>query len=191
MEDADGRVVNWNAAYRRRRFIFSHGDTYHRTIMTEPTASWERLPWTSRLEREVMAYLDSRRHGGRDWIWFHERPVEDVAEIGRRLGVDFSRRKAMQPCPPAPALMVILASSINVVLFHWQDRDESSRHALIIELHNARDLRKKRVVFADAHIDTRLEARSPLPDKNRSTRYQLARKTLHAQPLGMTIAAVS
>jgi len=85
------RVVNWNAAYRRRRFIFSHGDTYHRTIMTEPTASWEHLEWTPRLEREVMGYLDSRRHGGRDWIWFHERPVEDVAEIARRLGVDFSR----------------------------------------------------------------------------------------------------
>jgi Capsule polysaccharide biosynthesis protein len=85
------RVVNWNEAYRRRRFIFSHGDTYHRTIMAEPTASWERLEWTPRLERDVMAYLDSRRHGQRDWIWFHERPVEDVAEIARRLGVDFSR----------------------------------------------------------------------------------------------------
>jgi hypothetical protein len=85
------RVVNWNAAYRRRRFIFSHGDTYHRTIMTEPTETWERLAWTAHLEREVMAYLHSRRHGRRDWIWFHERPVEDVAEIARRLGVDFSR----------------------------------------------------------------------------------------------------
>jgi hypothetical protein len=85
------RVVNWNVAYRRRRFIFSHGDTYHRTIMTEPTANWERLEWTPRLEREVMSYLDSRRHGGRDWIWFHERPVEDVREIAGRLGVDFSR----------------------------------------------------------------------------------------------------
>ena len=85
------RVVNWNVAYRRRRFIFSHGDTYHRTIMTEPTASWEHIEWTPRLDRELMAYLDSRRHGGRDWIWFHERPVEDVAEIAARLGVDFSR----------------------------------------------------------------------------------------------------
>jgi Capsule polysaccharide biosynthesis protein len=85
------RVVNWNVAYRRRRFIFSHGDTYHRTIMTEPTATWEHLEWTPRLEGEVMAYLDSRRHGGRDWIWFHERPLEDVAEIAARLGVDFSR----------------------------------------------------------------------------------------------------
>ncbi len=85
------RVANWNVAYRKRRFIWSHADTYHRTIMKEPTATWENLPWTKRLEDDVLAYLDSRRHGGRDWIWFHERPVEDVGEIARRLGVDFSR----------------------------------------------------------------------------------------------------
>jgi hypothetical protein len=85
------RVVNWNVAYRKRRFIFSHGDTYHRTIMSEPTASWEGIEWTPALEREAMEYLDSRRHGGRDWIWFHERPVEDVGEIARRVGVDFSK----------------------------------------------------------------------------------------------------
>jgi hypothetical protein len=85
------RVVNWNVAYRKRRFIWSHGDTYHRTIMTEPCANWEALPWSPKLEADAMAYLDSRRHGGRDWIWFHERPVEDVAEIQRRLGVDFAR----------------------------------------------------------------------------------------------------
>lgn len=85
------RVANWNVAYRKRRFIWSHGDTYHRTIIKEPTATWEAMPWSDRLERDALAYLDSRRHGGRDWIWFHERPVEDVDEIARRLGVDFSR----------------------------------------------------------------------------------------------------
>jgi hypothetical protein len=87
------RVVNWNVAYRKRRFIFSHGDTYHRTIMTEPTTNWEGLELTPDLERDVMSYLDSRRQGSRDWIWFHERPLEDVEEIARRLGVDFR-----QPC---------------------------------------------------------------------------------------------
>ena len=32
-------VVNWNAAYRKQTFIFSHGDTYHHTLMREPTAN--------------------------------------------------------------------------------------------------------------------------------------------------------
>ena len=29
-------VSTWNVAYRKRRFIFSHDDTYHHTLMTEP-----------------------------------------------------------------------------------------------------------------------------------------------------------
>ena len=32
------RVVNWNPAYRKQSFIFSHGDTYHHTLMDEPTS---------------------------------------------------------------------------------------------------------------------------------------------------------
>ena len=36
------RVVNWVRAYRNRCFIFSHNDTYHHTMMTEPTDRWEQ-----------------------------------------------------------------------------------------------------------------------------------------------------
>jgi hypothetical protein len=85
------RVVNWNVAYRKRRFIFSHGDTYHRTMTSEPTATWERLDLTAERERELMEYLRSRWYGTRDWIWFHERPLADPGEIERRLGIDFTR----------------------------------------------------------------------------------------------------
>ena len=35
------RVANWNPAYRTSCFIFSHGDTYHHTLMAEPTEAWE------------------------------------------------------------------------------------------------------------------------------------------------------
>jgi hypothetical protein len=85
------RVVNWNVAYRKRRFVFSHHDTYHHTLMSEPVGSWESLELTPRLEAELMDYLESRREGSRDWIWFHERPVEDIDLIAAELGVDFSR----------------------------------------------------------------------------------------------------
>jgi hypothetical protein len=85
------RVVNWNVAYRKRRFIFSHGDTYHRTMLAEPEASWASLQLSPALDRALSAYLRSRWHGGRDWIWFHERPVEDPDVIARALGIDFSR----------------------------------------------------------------------------------------------------
>ena len=32
-------VSTWNVAYRKRRFIFSHDDTYHHTLMTEPRST--------------------------------------------------------------------------------------------------------------------------------------------------------
>ena len=65
-------IANWNPAYRTSCFIFSHGDTYHHTLMAEPTSAWEDMPWTEAMEAEIMAYLKSRWSGTRDWIWFHE-----------------------------------------------------------------------------------------------------------------------
>jgi hypothetical protein len=35
------KVSTWNVAYRKRRFIFSHDDTYHHTLMSEPTSQWD------------------------------------------------------------------------------------------------------------------------------------------------------
>jgi len=84
-------VVNWNPAYRKQCFIFSHGDTYHHTLMTEPVSKWENMPWNTRMETELMEYLKSRWRGTNDWIWFQETPDEDLKSIARQLGVDFSR----------------------------------------------------------------------------------------------------
>lgn len=85
------RVVNWNPAYRKRCFIFSHGDTYHHTLMSEPTSVWEDMEWTPEMEAEIMDYLKSRWQGTRDWIWFHEKPEEDLATIVKELGIDLSK----------------------------------------------------------------------------------------------------
>ena len=85
------RVVNWNLAYRKRRFLFSHGDTYHRTMMSEPTSNWEDLDLRPPLERGLLDYLKSRWTGARDWIGYHDRPIEDVDVIGRELGIDFTK----------------------------------------------------------------------------------------------------
>jgi len=87
----DVRVINWNPAYRKQCFIFSHHDTYHHTLLQEPTANWEQLSWDTQMEAEVMDYLKSRWHGTKDWIWFHEKPEEDLSSIASELGVDFNR----------------------------------------------------------------------------------------------------
>ena len=85
------RVVNWNPAYRKHCFIFSHHDTYHHTLLSEPVSTWEDMPWTAEMEEDILDYLKSRWQGTRDWIWFHEKPEEDVLAIARELGIDLSR----------------------------------------------------------------------------------------------------
>ncbi len=85
------RVVTWNPAYRKHSFIFSHDDSYHRTMLSEPTSEWEAMVWSDALERKTLEYLASRRGGSNDWIWFHERPMEDMDEMARAHGIDLSR----------------------------------------------------------------------------------------------------
>ncbi|MCU0534212.1 MAG: hypothetical protein MUD14_09990 [Hydrococcus sp. Prado102] len=85
------RVVNWCVAYRKQCFIFSHGDTYHHTLLSEPTTNWENIPWTPQMEADILEYLKSRWQGTQDWIWFHEKPEEKLSAIASELGIDFSR----------------------------------------------------------------------------------------------------
>ena len=85
------RVANWNPAYRKRSFIFSHGDTYHHTLLDEPVTEWEGLPWSAGREAELMEYLRSRWQGSQDWITFNANPEESREAIARELGIDFSK----------------------------------------------------------------------------------------------------
>ena len=85
------RVAAWSFAYRKRTFIFSHHDTYHHTLLSEPTTAWKDLSWTPEIEADILDYLNSRRYGTRDWVTFIEHPQEDVAAIAAELGVDFSK----------------------------------------------------------------------------------------------------
>lgn len=84
-------VVNWNPSYRKSTFIFSHGDSYHHTMITEPVEVWENINLTESVEKKTMDYLKSRWHGTEDWIWFHERPESSLNKIASEIGVDFSR----------------------------------------------------------------------------------------------------
>lgn len=84
-------VVNWAIAYRKNSVIFSHGDTYHHTLMTEPVANWEDMEWGPDQESELLDYLKSRWNGARDWISFNRAPMEDLSQIRDEIGIDFSK----------------------------------------------------------------------------------------------------
>ena len=85
------KVSAWNVAYRKRRFIFSHDDTYHHTLMTEPQEHWEHLQLSEAQDRELMQYLASRREGLFDWIVFHRPSRQDPDAIARQVGVNLSK----------------------------------------------------------------------------------------------------
>jgi hypothetical protein len=85
------RVVTYNPAYRKHSFIFSHGASYHYTMVDEPVADWRRLEMTPELVRSTQSYLASRRSGSNDWIWFHDKPQEDIAPILSEIGCDLSK----------------------------------------------------------------------------------------------------
>ena len=82
------RVSTWNVAYRKRRFIFSHDDTYHHTLLSEPAEHWERLELSSDQEGELMRYLQSRREGLFDWIVFHRPSQQNPQESANSVGID-------------------------------------------------------------------------------------------------------
>ncbi|SEH30119.1 capsule biosynthesis protein [Magnetospirillum fulvum] len=85
-------VSNWVVAYRRNTLIFSHDNTFHQTMLDEPVEQWKSLPWTDRHEEQVVSYLRSRWHGGRDWIYFHEKPDEDFDKFAAQTGMDPNKK---------------------------------------------------------------------------------------------------
>ena len=82
------RVVTWHPAYRRNCFTFTESDTYHRAMLVEPTALWEKMNWSETHEAAIMDYLKSRWLGSEDWISFNENPEDNLREISNQLGLD-------------------------------------------------------------------------------------------------------
>ncbi|MGH7380672.1 MAG: capsule biosynthesis protein [Candidatus Methylomirabilales bacterium] len=85
------RVVNWNAAYRKQSFVFSHHKSFHHTLLFEPTTYWENMTWTPEMEAEILNYVKSRWYGTHDWLSYVETPQDDVSAIAAKFGIDFSK----------------------------------------------------------------------------------------------------
>lgn len=90
------RVVNWGTSYRDRTVIYSHGDTYHRTLLDEPVSSWENRRLSDEEERELLEFLAARRRGEGDWAWHTpeaalRREQQEHAELTSAVGLDPSR----------------------------------------------------------------------------------------------------
>lgn len=81
-------VVVYGIPYRQGTVWLSHDDTYHRTLVTEPTSLWENLSLTPEQERHLDSYLDSKRAGGRDYVNYHPNPLENRKKIIEELDLN-------------------------------------------------------------------------------------------------------
>jgi hypothetical protein len=86
------RVVTWTPGYRSGTFVFSHEDTYHQTLMTEPTEVWEHRALDDTEEQQLTDYLESRRTGSQDWISFTgTKPEQDLRRVEEAVGCDLAK----------------------------------------------------------------------------------------------------
>lgn len=85
------RLVTWNIAYRAGSFIFSHDDTYHFTLMTEPVETWRGLDLNDRMEHTLDDYMRARETGAKDWITYQDSAEQSIGELAGRYGIDFSK----------------------------------------------------------------------------------------------------
>lgn len=85
-------LVTWHSAYRSGCFVFQHGDTYHRAMVREPVARWNR-PLSVVQRKRLMRYLDARANGSNDWVSFQQSPRLDPATLYSRL-----RLERNKPC---------------------------------------------------------------------------------------------
>ena len=102
------RLVCWNLAYRQRCFIFSHDDTYHRTLMDEPTQEWDDMAWSPDLDKHIGAYIRSRAAGAQDWVTFYDKAEHDFAAIATEFGLD-----------PAKPLVLLLTNVVWDAQLHY------------------------------------------------------------------------
>lgn len=85
------RIVTWNPSYKKQTLIFSHDDSYHHTMISEDTKLWEDLALDDDRAASLDAYLESRRRGSHDWIWFNKEVADDTDDRLAAVGIDGRR----------------------------------------------------------------------------------------------------
>jgi hypothetical protein len=85
------RLVSWNIAYRAGSFIFSHDDTYHFTLMTEPVDSWQSLVLDEPVQAALDQYMTARATGEKDWVSYQDGTGPSIGELKERYRIDFTK----------------------------------------------------------------------------------------------------
>ena len=66
-------VVTWFTAYKKKSFLFSHNETYHKSLLKEDTSEWENIIMDKEKDDKLKKYINSRKYGTDDWVYFHNK----------------------------------------------------------------------------------------------------------------------
>ena len=110
------RFVAWNPAYRMGCFIFSHDETYHRAMLSEPTSVWESIEIDDDRRRRLIGYLYDREKGTQDWIAFHPADGRARQNIVKSIGLD-----------PEKPVVTLLTSVVWDAQLHYRQRAFASQ----------------------------------------------------------------
>ena len=155
--EAGVRFVAWNPAYRAGCFIFSHGETYHRAMLTEPASVWEGLRLDEAEQTRLMRYLSDRERGTQDWIAFHPADAQNSGGIVTKIGLD-----------PAKPVVTLLTSVIWDAQLHYRQRAFGSQVDWVLKTvaHFAkRDDVQLAIRVHPAEVTGSLPSRQPIADE--------------------------
>ena len=109
--EAGVRFVAWNPAYRTGCFIFSHDETYHRAMLSEPASVWENIEFDDDKRRQLIGYLYDREKGTQDWIAFHPADARPRRNMIKSLRLD-----------PEKPVVTLLTSVVWDAQLHYRQR---------------------------------------------------------------------
>ena len=86
------RSVVYIPSYRKNSFIFSHNDTYHRTMITEKNEKWMDINFDERKKKKIQKYLFRKRYGENDWNFFNKDNEYDYHIITKKNKIDNNKK---------------------------------------------------------------------------------------------------
>jgi hypothetical protein len=155
--EAGVRFVAWNPAYRTGCFIFSHDETYHRAMLTEPVSAWEDLRLDEAERARLMRYLADREMGMQDWIAFHPADARGSSDVIRQIGLD-----------PVKPVVTLLTSVVWDAQLHYRQRAFKSQVDWVLKTiaHFAkRDDVQLAIRIHPAEVTGSLPSRQPIADE--------------------------
>ncbi len=84
-------ITNWVAGIRKQSFCLTRGDTYHRSLIYEDNDNWQNISFNKKIDERIESYLESRRHGKNDWVFFHKNPTFDPDKLLKEMKVDLNK----------------------------------------------------------------------------------------------------